>query len=364
LGVANIYYAQPLAATMANDLGVTQGAMGIALMASQLGYALGMIFLVPLGDGRERRGLMAATAAASSLALLLVAAAPSFPALAVASLALGFASSLPQMVVPFAVGLVRPEHRGRAIGTVMGGLLSGILLSRTASGAIGELLGWRWTFVAAAGFMAGLTAVLRLALPPQHPPEPLPFWRILASLGQVVRGEPLLRRHAVIGALGFGSFSVFWSTLSFHLATLGYGSSTAGMFGAVGVAGVAVAPLVGRLAGRVATTLINAVALATVAISFAVFGASGTSLVALGLGVVLLDTGVQANHLANQTLLLGLRPALRNRINAVYMVTYFIGGALGTAIGAAAWAHAGWLGVCAAGAALALLGLVPLARRA
>lgn len=361
LSVANLYYAQPLAAMMAETYRVKASAIGVALMLSQAGYALGMLLLVPLGDGRERRGLMVVTAAGASASLLLVAMAPSFAALAGASFLLGFASSLPQMAVPFAVGLVPMAERGRAIGSVMGGLLTGILLSRTASGSLASAVGWRTTFVCAAGLMAVTAVVLRTLLPAQLPAQPLPYARIMSSLGEVVRTEPLLRRHALVGALGFASFSVFWSTLAFHLATLGYGSNVAGLFGVIGVVGIAAAPIVGRLATRVPPTLLNVVGLLAVALGFVLFRLAGTSLVVLGLGVVLLDAGVQTSHLANQTVVFGLNPDLRNRLNAVYMVTYFIGGALGTAIAAFAWQTWAWPGVSVGGALLALAGIAPLA---
>ena len=360
LGVANLYYAQPLAATMAQSIGVTERSMGAALMLSQLGYALGMILLVPLGDGRERRSVMVWTASAATLALVLMAVAPNYLALAATSFALGFTSALPQMIVPFACGVVPSEARGRAIGIVMGGLLAGVLLSRMGSGTLASVVGWRLTFVGAAGIMASLTLVLRFALPRQLPPEKLAWTTIMASLGNVLRGEPLLQRHAIVGAMGFATFSVFWSTLSFHLARLGDGSQVAGMFGAIGIVGVAMAPLVGRSAGRIRPTLINAVALAAAGASYAVFYVGARSLWALGFGVVLLDAGIQSSHLANQTVIFGLRPALRNRLNAVYMVTYFLGGALGTAIASFAWSRAGWPGVCTAGGVLSFAGILPL----
>jgi predicted MFS family arabinose efflux permease len=186
---------------------------------------------------------------------------------------------------------------------------------------------------------------------------------IVRSLSGVVRTQPVLRRHSLVGACGFASFSVFWSTLSFHLERLGHGSTTAGMFGVVGVTGVVVAPIVGRLAGKVPPTRINVVGLIAVMLGFAVFGAGRASLVALGFGVVLLDAGVQASHLANQTIIFGLSPAQRNRINAVYMVSYFIGGAAGTIAAAAVWERWGWTGVCALGVAFAGAGLLPLWRR-
>jgi MFS family permease len=190
----------------------------------------------------------------------------------------------------------------------------------------------------------------------------MPWLRILASLGDLVRGQPLLRRQALVGACGFASFSVFWSTLAFHLAELDYGSQAAGLFGALGVAGVAVAPIVGRWSGRIPPTRINVAGLATVMVGFAVFWLAGRSLVLLGVGVVLLDAGVQASHLANQTIVFGLAPELRNRVNAVYMVVYFVGGALGTLAAALVFPRWGWTGVCGLGVLFAAGGIAPVVR--
>jgi predicted MFS family arabinose efflux permease len=360
LGVANLYYAQPLAATMASALGVSAGAIGLCLMACQLGYALGMLLLVPLGDGRERRRLMVQTTLATSVSALLVASSSRYAVLVIASAVLGFSSCLPQMAIPFAVGLVKREERGAAIGTVMTGLLTGILLSRTASGLLAAAIGWRGTFVGAALLMAILALVLRLSLPAQRPPEPLAWRAVVASLPGVLRAEPLLRRHALLGALGFASFSTFWSTLSFQLATLGQGPRTAGLFGALGLAGIAVAPLVGRHAERLGTARVNAAALGVLAASFVVSFFASRSLPGLAISAILLDAAMQSNHLTNQTVIFGLTPTLRNRINAVYMVVFFVGGAVGTTVGSLAWEVARWKGVCFAGACFSLVGLLPL----
>lgn len=361
VSVANLYYAQPLAAMMASSMRVSASRVGLTMTLCQLGYALGMLLLVPLGDGRERRGLMLKTALAASLMLVLVAAAPSFSWLAASSLALGVSSCLPQMALPFAVGLVPLAERGRAIGLVMGGLLTGILLSRTASGALGAVLGWRMTFACAAALMVVTAVALRFALPPQAPEQPLGWAGIVRSLAGVARSQPLLWRHSWIGAAGFASFSAFWSTFSFHMARLGHGSTTAGLFGVIGVAGIVVAPLVGRLSTQVRPTAINVVGLGAVMAAFAVLGNAGSSLATLALGVVLLDAGVQASHLANQTVLFGLAAALRSRINAIYMVSYFLGGALGTALAAWTWERWGWAFVSLLGAGFAGAGLLPLA---
>jgi predicted MFS family arabinose efflux permease len=361
-GVANLYYAQPLAATMAGSFGVSAGAIGLSLMACQLGYALGMLLLVPLGDGRERRRLIVQTTVATSVSALLVALSSRYAVLVAASAVLGFSSCLPQMAIPFAVGLVNREERGAAIGTVMTGLLTGILLSRTASGLLAAALGWRGTFVGAALLMALLALVLRLSLPAQRPPEPLAWRAVVVSLPGVLRSEPLLRRHALLGALGFASFSMFWATLSFQLAALGEGPRTAGLFGALGLAGIAAAPLVGRHAEALGTARVNAAALTVLAASFVVSFLASRSLPGLAIAAILLDLGMQSNHLTNQTVIFGLTPALRNRINAVYMVVFFVGGAVGTTLGSLAWEVARWRGVCFAGALSSLAGLLALRR--
>lgn len=367
IAVANIYYAQPLAAAIATDLHASVAEVGTAMTLTQVGYAVGMVLLVPLGDGRERRALIVATAASSVVALGLVARAGSIVTLTAASLLLGVCTSVVQMIVPFAVALVPAAARGRVVGTVMAGLLTGILLSRTASGALGAALGWRAVYLVAALAMAALAVVLRFATPRCEPEERMAWTTIVRSLGRVFVSEPVLQRRAFVGAMGMASFSLFWSMLSFHLGSLGHGSAVAGMFGAVGVVGVFVAPIAGRRAVGPRPGRINVLGLLLAAASFVVFAVGGRSLVAIGAGVVLLDAGVQASHLTNQTVIFGLRPELRNRLNALYMVSYFAGGALGTFVASRAWAFGGWPAVCATGAAFSLAGIVPLlgeARRA
>lgn len=359
---ANLYYAQPLAAAIADDLHAGVAQVGTAMTVTQIGYALGMILLVPLGDGRERRAVIVTTAASSVVALLLVACSSSIATLTAASFLVGVGSSVVQMIVPYGVDLVRPEERGRVVGTIMAGLLTGILLSRTASGAIGAALGWRAVYLIAAGLMATLAIILRLATPRREPAERLRWAAILSSLGHVLVSEPTLQRRAVVGALGMGSFSIFWSMLSFHMADLGHGSATAGMFGAIGLVGIFVAPVAARLAVGPSPARINILGLAVAALSFVVFAVGARSLVAIGAGVVLLDAGVQASHLTNQTVIFGMRPELRSRLNALYMVSYFAGGALGTFAASLAWAYGRWPAVCVTGAVFSIAGMLPLLR--
>jgi predicted MFS family arabinose efflux permease len=268
------------------------------------------------------------------------------------------------MIVPFAVGLAPPAERGRVVGTVMSGLLIGVLLSRSASGTLGAVIGWRLVFVVAGGVMVALAAVLRAMLPVVVPTERLSYRALLGSLVAIARREPVLRSRCVVGALAFASFSVFWSTIAFQVAhgPIRGGSATAGLLGVLGITGSIVAPVAGRLAMRIPAVRVNLGALALCALSFAVFVASPGSLVGIGVGVVLLDAGAQANMVANQTVIYGLAPAERSRINAIYMVGFFVGGALGTAVATQAWQHGGWPWVCAAGGGFALLAMLPLWR--
>jgi len=363
-GAANLYYAQPLAEAIARDFHTTASGVSSALVGNQLGYAAGMLLLVPLGDVHERRKVIVITALAAAAALLGVAAAPSLMTLTAASVLVGLGASMAQMIVPFAVGLAPPDQRGRVVGNVMGGLLAGILLSRTASGTLGAVIGWRAVFVVAAVVMATLAGVLRLALPAVPPTTKLPYRALLVSLAAIARREPVLRGRCIVGGLGFASFSVFWSTIAFHVARspIHGGSTTAGLLGVLGLTGIVVAPIAARLAMRVPPAGVNLGALVIIVASFVVFAAIPDSLVAIGVGVILLDAGTQANQLANQTVIYGLAPDERSRINAIYMVGYFLGGALGTAVAAQAWQHGGWPAVCVAGGAFAVLAMIPLRR--
>jgi predicted MFS family arabinose efflux permease len=238
------------------------------------------------------------------------------------------------------------------VGTVMGGLLVGILLARTASGFLGAHLGWRAVYVCAAALMVLLAAALRALLPRSPPDAAMPYADLLRSLFTLAREEPVLREAAALGAMGFAAFSVFWSTLAFFLeARYGLGADAAGLFGLLGAAGALAAPVLGRLADRMRPRANGGIALAVALAGYAVFAAAGTTLAGLVVGVLLVDVGVQGSHVSNLARVHALRPEARSRMNTVYMVSYFAGGALGTAVGTSAWSGGGWLGVCAAGTA-------------
>ena len=367
--VANLYYCQPVLGAMAQTFHVAQSAVSMVATATQLGYATGLLLVVPLGDSFERRRLIVMTAAGSALTLLLVAFSLRFSFLLASSFLVGAVSITPQLVVPYAAGLVASGNRGRVVGTVMSGLLVGILLSRTLSGFVSAAFGWRSVYVISAAMVLGLTLLLAFTLPAQAPEQQhhrFHYGHLLGSLFVLLKNEPILRRHSIIGACGFAAFSAFWTTLAFHLQSLPghYGSAAVGLFGLFGAAGALVAPVSGRLADRYEARHVNGAALALIVVSFLLMAVGEKSLLALAAGVVLMDAGVQGSHISNQTRIYALHPALRNRLNSVYMVSYFLGGTLGSALGAWAWTRAGWLGVCLCAAVLAGLGLITLFAKA
>ena len=360
--VANIYYCQPLLGVMAGAFGVGTGAVTAVAASTQLGYATGLLLIAPLADSLERKTLIVVTTAISASVLAGVALCPTVRWLTVASYVLGAASVTPQLVVPYAAGMAPPERRGRTVGAVMSGLLVGILLSRTLSGLVAAHAGWRMVYWLACGVMLVLAGVLAILLPVQRPARRIAYCELLASLPPLLAREPVLRRHALIGALGFGAFSAFWTTLSFHLASLPghYGSETAGLFGLIGAAGALAAIVSGRLADRIGPKPLNGAALGLAAASFALMAVAGRSLAGLAAGVIGMDAGIQGSQISNQARIYALPADLRNRINSVYMVCYFLGGALGSTLGARAWTAAGWSGVCAAGGLLCVGGVVAL----
>lgn len=361
LTVGNLYFLQPLLPGVARAFGATPRDVGLIPMLTQVGYGIGMLLFVPLGDVVERRRLMLALLGAVSAALLGCAAAPSLGLLAAASFLVGFTTVLPHVAVPLAAHLAPPASRGRVLGFMMGGVLVGILLARTASGFLGAWLGWRAVYVVAAAMMVALAAALRALLPESRPGPgaSLGYVALIRSTLALPFHEPTLRESAVLGALGFGAFSAFWSTLAFFLEEPPYrlGSQAAGLFGLLGAAGALAAPAVGRLADRVSPRANAGAALALALASFGLFAVGGRSLPVLVLAVLLMDVGVQSNHVSNLARVHALRPDARSRMNTVYMVTYFGGGALGTALGTWAWTVRGWGGVCGVGAGLLAVAL-------
>jgi len=350
--VANIYYAQPLLADIARDFGLTVTQAGLIAMLSQAGTAAGMFLFVPLGDKFERRFLIILLLLGSSVSMGLVAAAPSALWLSLASFAVGATAATVHIIVPFAAHLAPPPQRGRTVGTVLGGLLFGILLARTFSGTMGALFGWRSVYGVGAGAMILLAVLVRAQLPESRPETSLSWPSLMRSCAHLVVRHATLRESALLGALFFCSFSAFWTTLVFFLhSAYGYGSAVAGLFGLVGAAGAAGAPTIGHLADKHGPRRTILIALWLTLLSFIVMGTAGRTLPGLIAGVILMDLGVQAGHVSNQTRIYSIDPSARSRLNMVYMVCYFIGGGIGSYFGAVCWRVADWPGVCGFGAA-------------
>jgi len=361
--VANIYYIQPLLGDIAKAFGLTVTRAGSLAMLSQAGTACGMLFFVPLGDKYERRTLILVLLLGDVASLLLIAFAPNIYVLSLAAFLVGGFSANVHVVVPFAAHLAAPSQRGRVVGTVVGGILLGVLLARTFSGTVGAWLGWRAVYGIAAAAMLLLAVIVRVGLPTSRPEVAMTWSHLMKSTWALARQHALLRESAFLGALLFAAFSAFWTTLVFLLAAPPHSfqtpSATAGLFGLVGALGALVAPSVGHLADKHGPRFTIRIALWLTFVSFLLLGASGKYLPGLVLGVILMDLGVQSGHVSNQTRIYSIDPAARSRLNTVYMFCYFIGGGLGSLLGALCWHWLGWWGVCLVGcAALAIALLV------
>jgi predicted MFS family arabinose efflux permease len=355
VGVASMYYNQPLLSVMGQSLGQDARHIGFVAVATQVGYAAGLLFFVPLGDVAERRKLMLRMYAGVSVALLLAAFAQNLTWMIVASVLIGLMASVTHVALPIAPDLVPHEQRGRAIGTVMTGLLLGILLARTFAGWLSRWNGWRTVFVVAAVMNACFVPFIYRVMPRMKPRESLTYAETMRSLWTLFRTEPLLREAAVLGALVFASFSCFWTTLAFLLQShYGMGPGVAGTFGVVGAAGAMVAPFAGKLSDRRGTRYVVSAAGGTLTASYVWLWFSERApisvamhMLGLVIGVVALDVGAQMMQVANQTRIFGLGAQARSRLNTIYMTIYFVGGALGSALASLAWSRWQWDGVCA-----------------
>ena len=354
LAVAPLYYCQPMLGVLESDMGASAQAVGMVPTLTQLGYAVGILLLAPLGDRFDRRRVILAKASALVVALLLAAIAPSIGFLLVASFAIGLSATMAQDVLPAAAVLAPDAHRGKVVGSVMTGLLLGILLSRVVSGLVAAHYSWRAMFVAAAVSVAAIGLAAARGLPAFRPTTHLSYRALIASLGHLWLHQRALRRAAVAQGLLAMGFSAFWSTLAvlLHGAPFHLGSAVAGGFGLAGAAGALAAPIAGRLADRRGPERVTRPGIAVATISFAAMALSSTmtphaQLVLLALATVGFDLGVQATLIAHQTIVYGIDPASRSRLNAVLFVGMFVGMAAGAAIGSLMLAQWGWRGVVA-----------------
>ncbi|SFC17615.1 MFS transporter [Pragia fontium] len=360
LAVASNYYAQPLLETIAKAFSLSVSQAGFIVTAAQLGYAAGLMFIVPLGDLFERRRLIVLMTLLSALGMLITAMSSTVIGVIIGTALTGLFSVVAQILLPLAATLAEPAKRGKVVGMIMSGLLLGILLARTAAGLLASLGGWRTVYWVAAGLMVVMALVLWIVLPRYKQSNGLNYPQLLISIIVLFSRNTTLRTRAFLGALSFANFSMLWTSMAFLLASPPYNYSEAviGLFGLVGAAGALAASGAGQLTDKGKSSLVTTLGLVLLFVSWLPIAFGQYSIWALVIGIVLLDLTVQGVHVTNQSMIYRMMPEARSRLTAGYMTSYFIGGALGSLISAVAYQYGQWLGVCIAGAILSLIGIV------
>lgn len=360
LAVASNYYAQPLLDTIARAFNLSASSAGFIVTAAQLGYAAGLLFLVPLGDMFERRMLIVSMTLLAAGGMLITASSQSLTMMIVGTALTGLFSVVAQILVPLAATLASPEKRGKVVGTIMSGLLLGILLARTVAGLLASLGGWRTVYWVASVLMVIMALALWRGLPKVKQENHLNYPQLLASVFSLFTQDKLLRTRALLGCFTFANFSILWTSMAFLLASppFNYSEGVIGLFGLAGAAGALGARPAGGLADKGKSHLTTSAGLVLLLLSWAAIWYGHVSVLALIVGILVLDLTVQGVHITNQTVIYRVKPEARNRLTAGYMTSYFIGGAAGSLISASAWQHAGWSGVCGIGAIVAALNLL------
>ncbi|KZR29982.1 MFS transporter [Enterobacter genomosp. S] len=360
LAVASNYYAQPLLDTIARAFDLSASSAGFIVTAAQLGYAAGLLFLVPLGDMFERRMLIVSMTLLAAGGMLITASSQSLTMMIIGTALTGLFSVVAQILVPLAATLASPETRGKVVGTIMSGLLLGILLARTVAGLLASLGGWRTVYWVASVLMVIMALALWRGLPKVKQENHLNYLQLLASVFSLFTQDKLLRTRAILGCLTFANFSILWTSMAFLLAAppFNYSEGVIGLFGLAGAAGALGARPAGGLADKGKSHMTTSAGLVLLLLSWAAIWYGHVSVLALIVGILVLDLTVQGVHITNQTVIYRVKPDARNRLTAGYMTSYFIGGAAGSLISASAWQHAGWTGVCAIGAIVAAINLL------
>lgn len=352
--VGNLYWAQPLLDEIAADLHASSSLAGLLVTVTQVGYALGILLVVPLGDVLDRRRLVPGVLVASAVALLLASVAPSFGVLLGALGLVGLTTVAGQLLTPLAGDLADPAARGRVVGTVASGMLTGILVSRTVSGLVAQVAGWRAIYVVAAVAALVLAVLLRRSIPHLDRRDRVPYPRLIGSVFRAVAHHRSVQVTLVLGASAFAVFTMFWTALTFLLSAppFGYSPAAIGLVGLAGLTGAVAAQRVGRLHDRGLSVPVTGAALALGLLSLVVAGLGARSIVVVLVAVVLLDVGVQAANVLNQTRLFAIDPAARSRLNTAFVTGNFIGGAVGSALASVLWGLGGWTAVTIGGAVL------------
>lgn len=360
--VANLYYCQPLLGDFTKVFGVTENAAAWINICSQLGYGLGLFFIVPLGDMIQRRNLLTWMHVFAALAVAGAAISTNIGMLYFFSVCIGLTATACQVFVPLGAHLASEEERGNVIGIIMGGLLSGILLSRTLSGAVAELWGWRSVYWIACGIMLFMSLLVYKIIPGEKPGFTGTYRSLMQSLIKLFQSQRLVRESAWIGACTFGAISAFWSTMAFFLEKppFSYSLSLIGLFGVVGLAGAMVSPLVGTISDRKGPASPMKMGIWIMLLGYGIMFMSIHSIIIVIIGIILIDVGLQSAHIPNLSRVSSLIPEARTRLNTIYMTSFFIGGTLGSIIGSYAWHSFGWEGVCATGLLFVVAAGVPI----
>ncbi|NRS15635.1 MFS transporter [Brevibacillus sp. HB1.4B] len=361
LAVANVYYAQPLLDAMAVEFGIRESTIGVVVTITQIGYALGLLLLVPLGDLLNRRRLIVGQSALSVAALAAVGFSPNSTLLFISSALVGLLAVVTQVLVAFSAALATPAERGRVVGTVTSGIVIGILLARTIAGFMADLAGWRAIYFLSAALTLLITVMLFRVLPPHDEvKEKIAYPQLLRSVFMLFLEEPILRIRALIAFLIFTSTSVLWTPMVFPLSQPPFSLSHTeiGLFGLAGAAGALGAARAGQMADRGWSQKVSGTGLLIMSLSWLPIGFTIHSLWALIAGVIVFDLGLQAVHVTNQSMIYSVRPEAHSRLTAGYMIFYSLGSAVGSFLSTFVYAWAGWSGVCLLGSAISFLALL------
>jgi len=360
--VANLYYCQPLLGEFSRSFHVSEESASFVNICSQMGYGLGLFFIVPLGDMLARRGLLIWMHLFAALALIGVGFSPNIQWLYFFSVCVGITSTACQVFIPLAMHLASDNERGKVLGVILGGLLTGILLSRSLSGFVAEFLGWQSVYFISSGFMVIMTLLIWKYIPGEEPSFKGTYWKLMRSLFSLFKEQPVVRESAWIGACLFGAISAFWATMAFFLEKPPYQYSllVIGLFGIIGAGGALVAPFVGKITDKYGPFKPMKAGIFLMLSGYVILFAAKSGIALMIIGIILIDMGLQSTHIPNLSRNYSLLPEARTRLNTIYMTFFFIGGTIGSSLGSVAWNKSGWAGVCVSGIVLIILGGVPV----
>ena len=358
--IASNYYAQPLLHSITHDLNIAVEHAGSIIMAAQFSYAVGLLFITPLGDKFERKHLIIILMVLSTCGLIVSALSKNLWMLIIGTSMTGLFSTVAQVLIPFAATLAKPEQRGKIVGTLMSGMLLGILLGRAFAGAISTIADWHYVYWIATGIMVIVTLLLSISLPTYRSTININYFQLLWSISSLYKQEPILRIRSLLAVISFALFSLLWTPLAFLLSNdpYHYSDFIIGLFGIAGAAGALGSPIVGKLSDKGKGWLATTIGLCLLLLSWLPLSFAQCSIIALILGVVILDFSVQVTHVSNMSAIYQIRPEARSRMNTGYMVCYFIGGMLGSVGSTYLFSHYGWIAIVVSGTILGLIGII------